>query len=94
MPILSRRVSRLESQDVAQVTHHIKCRPYPQFRARLLRIIAEEQAHVQWLYDQILMRQYESHSPDHEEALIPAAGAYMPFASAAHPGHKAPYTRV
>jgi hypothetical protein len=75
MPILSRRVSRLESQDVAQVTHHIKCRSYPQFRARLLRIIAEEQAPVQWLYDQILMWQYEGPCPDHEEALIPEAGS-------------------
>jgi rubrerythrin len=57
-----------------QVTHHVKHIPYPQFRARLLRIIAEEQTHVQWLYDRILMRQYESHSPDREQELIAEAG--------------------
>ena len=73
MPILSRRLSRLEVQDVAQVTHHVKHIPYPHFRARLLRIIAEEQAHVQRLYDRILMRQYEGHSPDCEQGLIAEA---------------------
>jgi rubrerythrin len=43
-----------EAQDVAQFTQHVKYMPYPQFRDRLRRIIAEEQAHVQWLHDQIL----------------------------------------
>jgi bacterioferritin (cytochrome b1) len=43
-----------EAQDVAQFTQHVKYMPYPQFRDRLRRIIDEEQAHVQWLHDQIL----------------------------------------
>jgi rubrerythrin len=43
-----------EAQDVAQFTQHVTYMPYPQFRNSLRRIIAEEQAHVQWLRDQIL----------------------------------------
>lgn len=43
-----------EAQDVAQFTQHVTYMPYPQFRDSLRRIIAEEQAHVQWLHDQIL----------------------------------------
>jgi rubrerythrin len=43
-----------EAQDVAQFTRHAECMHYPQFRERLLRIAAEEQAHVTWLRDKIL----------------------------------------
>jgi rubrerythrin len=43
-----------EAQDVAQFTQHVTYMPYPQFRDRLRRIIAEEQAHVEWLRDRIL----------------------------------------
>jgi rubrerythrin len=43
-----------ETHDVAQFTQHVTYMPYPQFRDRLRRIIAEEQAHVQWLRDKIL----------------------------------------
>jgi rubrerythrin len=43
-----------EAQDVAQFSQHIPYMPYPQFRDRLRRIIAEEQAHVEWLRDRIL----------------------------------------
>jgi rubrerythrin len=43
-----------EAQDVAQFSQHVTSMPYLQFRDRLRRIIAEEQAHVQWLHDQIL----------------------------------------
>jgi len=43
-----------EAQDVTQFTQHVTSMPYPQFRDRLLRSIAEEQAHVQWLHDRIL----------------------------------------
>jgi rubrerythrin len=43
-----------EAQDVAQFTRHAQRMYYPQFRDRLLRIADEEQAHVQWLRDQML----------------------------------------
>jgi rubrerythrin len=43
-----------EAQDVAQFTQHVKYMSYPQFRDRLRRLIAEEQAHVEWLRDKIL----------------------------------------
>jgi rubrerythrin len=43
-----------EAQDVAQLTQHAERMHYPQFRERLLRIAAEEQAHVTWLLDKLL----------------------------------------
>ncbi len=43
-----------EAQDVVQFTRHAQRMYYPQFRERLLRIAAEEQAHVQWLREKIL----------------------------------------
>ncbi len=43
-----------EAQDVEQFTKHAQRMYYPQFRERLLRIAAEEQAHVQWLRDKIV----------------------------------------
>jgi rubrerythrin len=43
-----------EAQDVAQFTQDAERMYYPQFRERLLRIAAEEQAHVTWLRDKIL----------------------------------------
>jgi rubrerythrin len=43
-----------EAQDVTQFTQHAERMPYPEFRERLLRIAAEEQAHVTWLRDKIL----------------------------------------
>src|SRR6266511_6013292 len=43
-----------EAQDVAQFTQHAERMHYPQFRERLLRIAAEEQAHVTWLRDKLL----------------------------------------
>jgi rubrerythrin len=43
-----------EVQDVAQFTRDAERMYYPQFRERLLRIAAEEQAHVAWLRDTLL----------------------------------------
>jgi rubrerythrin len=43
-----------EAQDVAQFAQHAERMYYPQFRKRLLRIAAEEQAHVAWLRDKLL----------------------------------------
>lgn len=43
-----------EAQDVAQFTQHAERMHYPEFRERLLRIAAEEQAHVTWLRDKLL----------------------------------------
>jgi hypothetical protein len=43
-----------EVQDVTQFTQHAERMHYPQFRERLLHIVAEEQAHVQWLRDKLL----------------------------------------
>jgi rubrerythrin len=42
-----------EAQDVAQFTQDAERMYYPQFRERLLRIAAEEQAHVTWLRDKL-----------------------------------------
>jgi len=42
-----------EAQDVAQLTQDAEGMSYPQFRERLLRIAAEEQAHVTWLRDRL-----------------------------------------
>lgn len=42
-----------EARDVVQLTAHAQRMAYPQFRDRLLRIAVEEQAHVQWLGEQI-----------------------------------------
>jgi rubrerythrin len=42
-----------EAQDVEQFTQHAERMHYPQFRERLLRIAADERAHVMWLRDQI-----------------------------------------
>jgi rubrerythrin len=42
-----------EARDVIQFTNHAKRMYYPQFRERLLRLAGEEQAHVQWLQEQI-----------------------------------------
>jgi rubrerythrin len=42
-----------EAQDVAQFTQDAERMSYPQFRERLLRIAAEEQAHVTWLRDKL-----------------------------------------
>lgn len=43
-----------EAEKAAQFTQHAEQMYYPQFRERLRRIAAEEQAHVQWLREQIL----------------------------------------
>ena len=43
-----------EAQDVTQFTQHAERMHYPEFRERLLRIAAEEQAHVTWLRDKLL----------------------------------------
>lgn len=43
-----------EARDVAQFTRDAERMYYPQFRERLLRIAAEEQAHVTWLRDELL----------------------------------------
>jgi rubrerythrin len=43
-----------EAQDVTQFTQHVERMHYPQFRERLRRIAAEEQAHVTWLRDKLL----------------------------------------
>jgi rubrerythrin len=42
-----------EAQDVAQFTQDAERMYYPQFREQLLRIAAEEQAHVTWLRDKL-----------------------------------------
>ena len=49
-----RDVYREEAQDVLQFTQHAERLHYPQFRERLLRIAAEEQAHLTWLGDKLL----------------------------------------
>ena len=41
---------------VTQFTHDAERMEYPQFRARLLHMAAEEQGHVTWLRDTILAR--------------------------------------
>jgi rubrerythrin len=41
---------------VTQFTHDAERMAYPQFRARLLRMAAEEQEHVTWLHDTLLAR--------------------------------------
>jgi len=43
-----------ETQDEAQFSRHAKRMYYPQFQRRLQQIATEEQAHVQWLREQIL----------------------------------------
>jgi hypothetical protein len=43
-----------EAQGAVQFTRHAEQMYYPQFRERLQRIAAKEQAHVQWLREQIL----------------------------------------
>jgi rubrerythrin len=43
-----------EAQDVVQFTQDAERMYYPQFRERLRRIAAEEQAHVAWLRDKLL----------------------------------------
>ena len=43
-----------EAQDVTQFTQHAERMHYPEFREQLLRIAAQEQAHVTWLRDKIL----------------------------------------
>jgi rubrerythrin len=43
-----------EARDVAQFTRDAERMYYPQFRERLRRIAAEEQAHVMWLRDKLL----------------------------------------
>jgi rubrerythrin len=43
-----------EAQDVTQFTQHAERMHYAHFRERLLRIAAEEQAHVAWLRDKIV----------------------------------------
>src|SRR5688500_1062408 len=43
-----------EAQDVTQFAQHAERMHYPQFRERLLRIAAEEQAHVTWLRDTLV----------------------------------------
>jgi len=43
-----------EARDVAQFTQHAGRMYYPHFRERLLRIAAEERAHVEWLREKIL----------------------------------------
>jgi rubrerythrin len=45
---------REEARDVAQFARHAERMYYPHFRERLRRITAEEQAHVQWLREQII----------------------------------------
>ncbi|HKA56404.1 MAG TPA: ferritin-like domain-containing protein [Candidatus Binatia bacterium] len=45
---------REEARDATQFTRHAEQMYYPQFGERLRRIAAEEQAHVQWLREQIL----------------------------------------
>ena len=42
-----------EIQDAVQFAHHAQRMYYPQFRERLLRIVVEEQAHAQWLREQL-----------------------------------------
>lgn len=42
-----------EVQDAVQFAHHAQRMYYPQFRERLLQIVAEEQAHAQWLREKI-----------------------------------------
>ena len=51
---LLREVYREEVQDVVQLSQHVERLPYPQFRERLLRIAAEERAHLEWLRDKLL----------------------------------------
>lgn len=46
--------SRAEANTVIQCTQHADQMHYPQFRAELLRIAAEVQAHLPWLHEQIL----------------------------------------
>lgn len=43
-----------EVKDVVQFAEHARRMTYPHFRERLLRIAAEEKAHVTWLQDKIL----------------------------------------
>lgn len=45
-----------ESQDVLRLSRHAERMYYPQFRERLLQIATEEQAHVDWLRQQLLAR--------------------------------------
>jgi rubrerythrin len=42
-----------EVQDAVQFAHHAQRMYYPQFREQLLRIVSEEQAHAQWLREQL-----------------------------------------
>ena len=49
-----RDVYREEAQDIVQFTQHAERLHYPQFRERLRRIAAEEQAHLTWLRDKLL----------------------------------------
>src|ERR1700752_1105604 len=46
---------REEAQDVVLLSQHAERMPHPQFRERLRRIAEEEQAHVTWLRDKILV---------------------------------------
>lgn len=43
-----------EAEDVARLTFHAQQMYYPQFRERLLRIAAEEQANARWLREKII----------------------------------------
>jgi rubrerythrin len=49
-----RDVYRDEAEDVARFSQDTERVPHPQFRERLRRIAAEEQAHVAWLRDKLL----------------------------------------
>lgn len=51
---LLREVYREEAQDVMQFAQHVERMHYPQFRERLRRIAAQEQAHLTWLRDKLL----------------------------------------
>ena len=44
---------RDEVKDVMQMTHHAQYLYYPHFREKLLRIAAEEEAHVRWFAEKI-----------------------------------------
>lgn len=44
-----------EKQHVQRFTYHAQQMQYPQFRDKLLQIAAEEQEHVEWLGDKIIL---------------------------------------
>jgi hypothetical protein len=60
---------------VTQVTQDAERMEYPQFRARLLQMAAEDQGHVTWLRDMLLARAWDPTRLQVTAASAPAPGA-------------------